>query len=362
MRVGHLRSSEFFGGPERGILGQCRNMVGPSFTCLSFIRGDGGNAFLDRCRQHGVEAMGIPEAGVGDFRVVGRIRRLAKELKLDVLVSHDYKSNLMGILALKGTPVRHIRHFRGYTWESRKVLFYNWIDRQCMRRMPVVLAVSARSAEILAGDGVPPNIITVVPNAIEGEKLVAADLQRSIAGDRPFRLVAAGRLSLEKGYDVLVRALAMVPPAKKLVVDVYGEGPELQRLETMVGELGIGDRITFKGFVDDVLPRLRTADAMVLPSRSEGMPNILLEAWSQKTAVISTAVGGVPEMIHHDGLGLVCPPENPEAMAEKLSWACENHDALLAMGEAGYREVQARYTYAVQSAMLMDIYTGKAGG
>lgn len=360
MRIGHLRASEFFGGPERGIVGQCLNMSGPQFHCLSFVRAGGGNPFLDRCAAEGIAVRAIPERGLGDFGVVGRIRNAVIELDLDVLVSHEYKSNVMATLALRGTRAAHVRHFRGFTWENPKVRFYNWIDRQCMRRMDRILAVSAGSADILAGYGIPREHVTVVPNAIEAAKLAGAALQRQARPDGPLRLVAAGRLSPEKGQDVLARALALLPPDVDLVVDVYGDGPEQAALERQIADLGIGARMMLRGFVDDVLPILRDADGMVLPSRSEGMPNILLESWSQKAPVISTSVGGVPEMVDDRVTGLMCPPEDPQALAAQLAWAAGHRGEFAAMGDAGHDVVRTRYTYDAQAALLDRIYSEAA--
>lgn len=362
VRVGHLRGSEFFGGPERAIIGQCVNMAGPEFTCLSFVRGGAPNAFLEHCAAAGIATCPVPERGAGDFAVVGRIRQAIRDLELDVIVSHEYKSNVMATLAVRGTRAGHIRHFRGFTWESAKVRFYNWIDTQCMKRMARVLAVSSRSAEILAGLGVRRDAVTVVPNAIEATKLVGEDSRRQPRPERPLSLVAAGRLSPEKGQDVLVRALALVPGDVALHVDVFGDGPDEEAIRRLIAELGVQERITLRGFVDDVLPLLREADGMVLPSRSEGMPNILLEAWSQRCPVISTTVGGVPEMVEPGASGLLCPPESPAELADRLTWAARHRDELAAMGDEGYRTVRTRYTYDAQARILDGIYREAAGG
>jgi glycosyltransferase involved in cell wall biosynthesis len=199
--------------------------------------------------------------------------------------------------------------------------------------------------------------IRVVPNAIETEKLVADEFQRTIPTDRPISIVAAGRLSFEKGYDILVRAIAIIknqtPP---FVVSVYGEGPQLGELVETATSLGVADRILFKGFADNMLPVFRESDFMVLPSRSEGMPNVILEAWSQKLGVVSAAVGGVPEMIVHGVGGLLAEPDNSESLAEQLCRAINNRDEMIRFGEVGYQLVQTRYSYQKQSKLLGQLY------
>ncbi len=330
----HLRSSEFFGGPERAIIGQCTGMKDHVFTCVSFIRGGVHNDFLKTARQNGIDTAELHEAFAGDLRVVGQLRKIVEERNADIVVCHDYKANFFGLRALKHSNVRQVAHFRGVTTEDRKVRLYNLINKHLLRRIPLVLTVSERSGKFLQELGVPSAHIRVVPNAIESAKLVAADFRREIPDNRPVRIVAAGRLSYEKGYDVLLRAVAniheTVPPFK---IFIYGHGPEDDRLKRMAEELKITSCIEFCGFVDAILPILHDSDWLILPSRSEGMPNILLEAWSQKLGALSTAVGGVPEMIEHRQSGLLSPPDNPNVLGDQIRYALENPECMIEYGE-----------------------------
>ena len=356
MKIGHLRSASFFGGPERAILGQCLNMPGPAFHCLSFTRAGLENPFLERCRDLDVAATPIPEWGPGDPRAVFKLRAATRRLDLDLLVSHDYQAHVFANLALSGQKTAHVRHFRGFTWEDRKVRLYNAIDAWCLRRMKRIITVSRRSAEILGEMGVAREKIIVVPNAIEDHKLAPADFHRARDPEAPLLFISAGRLSYEKGYDVLLEAMALVTGDRPHHVDVYGEGPEQTRLEKQAHDLGVADRITFRGFIDDVLPALRKADCMVLPSRTEGMPNILLEAWSQKLGSVATAVGGIPEMITERESGLICPPEDPAALASCMDEVLNDPGIALTCGDGGYETVRHRYSYSVQSQLLAEVY------
>lgn len=353
----HLRSSEFFGGPERAIIGQCTNVKGYNFTVASFHRGDTENVFLHKAEETALPTARITDAFAGDFRVVGQIKRLIRETKADILVCHDYKANFFGWIATRGSGIKLIAHFRGYTWEDKKVKFYNAVNAWMLRRMKTVLAVSEKSSRILQSMGVPENVIRVIPNAIEDYKLVLPDWPREVAEGKTLIGVCAGRLSAEKGQDVLVRAAASIKEkAPAFRIDIYGHGPEEVRLKKMTEELGVSDNIRFCGFVDNILPILKESDFMILPSRSEGMPNILLEAWSQKLAVISTTVGGVPEMIEDGVNGALSPPEDPERLGKVLLKMLQNRPELAKLGETGYETVRARYSYTVQGNLLKNIY------
>lgn len=353
----HLRSTGFFGGPERAILGQCLSQSDFDFVCASFVRGDAPNTFLEKANQAGLETARIVDSFAGDFRVIRQIRQLLKRTGTSLLVSHDYKANFFGRLAVQGSGVRQIAHFRGRTAEDQKVRLYNFIDGILLRRMSRVLAVSEKSGQYLEDIGVSAEAISIVPNAIENEKLAPVDFHRQADPDRPRRLVAAGRLSYEKGYDVLLDAVALIHnQAPSFTLHIYGHGLEEKGLKESADRLGITDVILFEGFVDDILPVFRQSDFLVLPSRSEGMPNVILEAWSQKLGVLSTTVGGVPEMITHGSSGLMVPPENPEALAEQLLVALANPEEMIHYGQAGYQLVQDKYNYHKQALLLKDIY------
>ncbi len=360
MNILHLRSSEFFGGPERAILGQCRTMTDAAFICASFVRRGEDNPFLAKARQYGLETAAIAESFAGDWRVIGRLQSLIKEKAIDLIVSHDYKGNFFGRKAARQCRIAHIAHFRGITREDKKVQLYNFIDKHTLRKLPCVLTVSQKSKNILEKMGVESGKIQVVFNAIESSKLAEPTFMREIDSSRPFRFIAAGRLSHEKGYDVLLRACALVKNAfTNFRVDIYGHGPEEANLKSMTDSLNLKEFIYFKGFVDDVLPVLKAADALVLPSRSEGMPNIVLEAWSQKLGVVSTAVGGVPEMIINDTGGLTCPPENPAALSEIMLRAIKHPNETIKFGTDGYHLVQTAYTFERQAEILRKIYQGQ---
>ncbi len=354
----HLRSSEFFGGPERAIIGQCTNVKGYNYTVVSFIRKNAENKFLQEARKAGLQTAEIHDAFAGDFRVIGQLKKLLKNLNANILVCHDYKSNFFVRFAIRGTGVRQIAHFRGYTWEDKKVKFYNSINALMLRRMPLVLAVSEKSSKILQSMGVSQSKIEVIPNAIEDFKLIGDDFQRKVVSSKTIVGICAGRLSSEKGQDILIRAAAFIKDRfPDFRIDIYGHGPEEKKLKEMTAELSVTAQIRFCGFVDNILPVLKEADFMILPSRSEGMPNILLEAWSQKLAVISTAVGGVPEMITDGINGILVEPEKPELLGESLLKLLQNPAKLELYGDVGYDMVKRKYSYSVQAELLKEVYS-----
>ena len=287
--------------------------------------------------------------------MVSRLIRVVRRHDIDLLVSHDYKANLFGYLAARRCRVAQIAHFRGRTAEDTKVKLYNYIDWKTLRRIPLILVVSAPSKELLVKHDIPAERIEVVFNAIECRPL--EEVPAKGRPGRPLQVVAAGRLSREKGHDVLLRAVAGIKDdAPPFEVSLYGHGPEEVNIRRMIAELGLQSVVRLCGFVDDIKPVFREADLMVLPSRSEGMPNVILEAWSQGLGVLSTAVGGVPDMIVDSDSGLLASPDDPVALGEKLLAALADPGRLQQFGERGYEIVREQYNYERQAELLTSIY------
>lgn len=158
-----------------------------------------------------------------------------------------------------------------------------------------VVASSARMRDELLGMKVSNEKICILPNPVDVQSLRrAAEPARRVAG-KGLRFVAVGRLVPQKGFDRLIDALAEMP--EDCHCTILGEGPERERLILQTRQRGVEDRILFQGFVDNPAPWISGADAFLMPSRFEGMPNSALEALALGTPVIATPeAGGLAEV------------------------------------------------------------------
>ncbi len=356
LRIAHIRASEFYGGPERAILGQCMNHKEYHFCCISFTRGGQKNDFLEKARSNDIDIFRLKERFLADFLPIFELKKIIKKEKIGILVSHDYKSCFYSMIVSRVTGIKHVRHFRGFTNEDLKVKFYNKLDILMMKRVETILAVSEKSAQILAGLGVDVEKITVVPNAIDSASLVDLNFTRKKNSDN-IKFICGGRLSFEKGYDLLINAIKLLnAKVANYKVDIYGDGPEHRNITNLINDNNLQDRVELKGFVNDIKPIMKQADCLILPSRSEGMPNIVLEAWSQKLAVVSMAVGGVPEMVSNNVDGIICEAGDIDQLAEALLKIIDGSVDPVELGEAGYHKVKDRYSYAAQNRILQQHY------
>jgi glycosyltransferase involved in cell wall biosynthesis len=180
-----------------------------------------------------------------------------------------------------------------------------WAYRRWYPRADLVFCQHRRTEAELRDDfGVPAARIAALPNPVPVAALRAAAASPLRVPGRGLRLVAAGRLNRQKGFDRLVQLFADLPADSHLTI--YGEGGERDALEAQIDRLGLAPRITLAGFTEGLPAALAGADACVIASRWEGLPNVALEALAVGTPVIATPEsGGIAELAEAAAPGAV---------------------------------------------------------
>jgi glycosyltransferase involved in cell wall biosynthesis len=194
---------------------------------------------------------------------------------------------------------------------DRRLAALRGLRTASLRRARRVVVPSRYLAEIAGGWGLDRSRIEVLVNPAPP----ARDVPPGELADGT--LVFVGRLTSQKALPVALRAIASVDGARLVIV---GDGPERGSLERLTEELGLGDRVAFEGARprDDVLRTLAGARAAVLSSEWENLPHAAVEALSVGTPVVSTAVGGVPEVVHDGENGLLVPAGDVDALADAM--------------------------------------------
>jgi glycosyltransferase involved in cell wall biosynthesis len=214
-----------------------------------------------------------------------------------------------------------------------------WIYPRCAAIVAVSHGVAADVREVSPPSG---GRLTVIHNPVYTDALrqrAIASLSKTHATP-PFRLVALGRLSFEKGFDVLIRAMPVVISIHDAYLDIYGEGVERHLLQALIEELHMEDRILLRGNTLDPLDAISGGDVFVFPSRNEGFGVALVEALScGKQIVASDCPHGPAEILSHGLFGQLVEPESPEALAHAISLSLSGKvrfdpDALRARAES----------------------------
>ncbi len=182
--------------------------------------------------------------------------------------------------------------------------------------------------------------------------------------DAPVRFLSVGRAVEKKGLDTLLDALALLPPALHWHWTHIAGGPLLDDLRSQTARLSLDDRVTFLGKQAQtrVLQEYGDSDLFVLPCRiasdgdRDGLPNVIVEAQSQRLPVVSTPISGIPELIENDTNGLLVPPNEPQPLARALERLARDPALRTQLGKAGEKRVRRDFDAAREIDTLLDLF------
>jgi glycosyltransferase involved in cell wall biosynthesis len=246
----------------------------------------------------------------------------------------------------------------GILRDGKHHMAYRW-----MRRMPnAVFAVSEQVRQYTIDvDGVPADRVKTVYNGLNLSKL-SAGLKES--EQDLLRVGTVGNIRFVKGHDIFIDAVALI--AKKFpstMFEIAGgvlEAEYYSRLQAAIAAEGLTGRIVFRGPVVDVATYLKTLDIFVLPSRSEGFSNAIIEAMAASLPVVATDVGGNAEAVEDGVTGWIVEPNNAERLAAALTLLLGNPDQAKAMGRAGRTRVEENFTTEAMMRRITSVYSSLA--
>ena len=238
-----------------------------------------------------------------------------------------------------------------------------------LRQADVIVAMSTQSMHELAGIGYPMARILVTPNGIrlpEHEAAVSPHNNAPVSGSHSgCRLLFVGRLDPQKGLPDVLHALhnvanSAVPSAVSL--DIAGGGDEQARIESMIREQGLVDRVRLLGHVEGIQERMVGYDALVLPSYGEGNSNVILEAMAAGLPVISTRVGGTPMLVGNAGARLLHEPGDVGTLAKLIADVVRDADLRRSVGDAMRMRAQEMFDIRVVASRYRAAYELLAQG
>jgi glycosyltransferase involved in cell wall biosynthesis len=195
---------------------------------------------------------------------------------------------------------------------------------------------------------VPRHKITVIANGI------ASDAAGHPPQDRDPTLIAAiGRMAPEKGFDVLIEAMAQLQGIQLLLI---GEGPERVQLDRQAKELGVSSAVRFMGWSDDPWSIRPLPALLVVPSRRDAAPLVILEAMREGVPVVASRVGGIPEQVVDKTTGLLVEPDDPSALAESIRTLLADPETLESMSQHALSRIEEVFSLQVMVSRYLDVY------
>lgn len=337
------------GGAERVILRILGRLSRDKFVPVLLVLEDKGEYRSEVPRDVRVLNCGRYGAGGRWIWLRNFVQGVRKE-KPDVIVSFLWFTNVVAILCrfLSRVPCRLILSERSTILGSREGILNELIRRFSIRFLyPVadrVIPNSQGLREQLTGRyRLPAGKVTVIQNPLDIEEILVKAEEGGQVDARPDDLpvvLGIGRLSREKGFDLLIGAVAKTTRPFRLVL--LGEGPSGKSLRDVAGRLGVADRVEFVGFQANPYAWLRRSAVFVLPSRYEGFPNSLLEAMALGVPCIATRCPTGPEEIVTDGEdGLLVPVEDCGALAAAIDRLLGDPALRERLGDAARETVRA---------------------
>ena len=377
IRVLAIMEASSVTGPAKNLIQFCnwtqsaeaRNSgVNLSVAIATFSRdpdGDGqGNAFVQTARAQAIEVHIIRERFAFDRRILLRLGNLIDTFRPDLVQTHNVKSGFVYSRLNPRPRIPWIAFQHGYTVPDLKMRVYNQLDRLTLRSADRVVTVCQAFVSRLQAFGVKPDRIRILHNSIQPPPPVSVSDQlqlRRELGLTPEDTVFLniGRFSKEKGHADMLKALSLVrlnnpELAWKLVL--VGTGPEGANLERLSAQLGLTDRIVIAGFRPLVTPFFAISSLFVLPSHSEGSPNVLLEAMAARLPIVATRTGGTPEIATDEKTALLVNVRNPEAMANAIGRLMSEPTLQQRLRDAAYTHVTDRFSPDHYRSALVNIY------
>lgn len=294
--------------------------------------------------------------------------RLGRRRQFDIIHVHwPVPHALFGWAARAGSarPPKLIAHFYSVEvrWVQHSLPLLRGFLRRAIETADRVVAISTSTAAVIRA--IAPVPIEVIPYAVDLPQ--PAD-RIPVAGSTPRALTVlyVGRLSERKGVRYLVDAVAALADQLRPRLVIIGDGPERPALEAQVQTLGIGDRVTFRGWVSpgDLDHAYATADVFVLPAvvdargDTEGLGMVLLEAMTYRVPVISTPLGGITDIVEQDRTGLLVPPNDAPALAAAIATLAADPARAERLALAGQEFARRNFSWDGVLAQWRALYAG----
>jgi glycosyltransferase involved in cell wall biosynthesis len=348
LKVLQFICSTGFYGAERWILALCKNTAKEDCVYSLVVTDEENSKDLElvkHFKRDCGEATALPMSNKFDLSVVGKLADHIKQNNIDIIHTHGYKSDILGMLAAKkaGIPVVVTPH--GFeNAEDFKLRAFIWLGCQSMRFADKVVPLSPALMKDVKGFGVKPSKLAYVQNGVDLSEVEYARDNLPANPKTKFRVGFIGQMISRKNIKDLLDVFASVHAKRENVELVFlGDGDERVMLEEYAGTLSCNNDIHFLGYRDDRLAYLKSFDVFAMTSTLEGIPRCLMEACAMGIPVVSYDIDGVDQLITHNETGLLAPLKDKEKLEALFLEVFDRPEDAQKLGQKAIEYVNKHY-------------------
>lgn len=354
----HIIAPSPVGGAESVVrsLAAAQQDCGARVTVAAIVSPGERVPLVDDLRESCIDTREVVVAARGYLKERRALAAICGSAAPSVVHSHGYRPDIVDAVYLRRSGVPIVTTAHGFTGGGVRNRFYEWLQRRAYAQFDAVAAVSQPLYDRL-GPVVASHRLHLVPNAYHGGTLLSRDAARASLGipGNVFVVGWVGRLSREKGTDVLLDSLADVNVPESVHAAIIGDGPELTALRRQSIRLQLEHRLYWHARVRDARRFFTAFDAFVLSSRTEGTPMVLFEAMAAGVPIVATRVGGVPDVLPPGTASLVMA-ESPSQLAVAIRTTFVERAAAAAHARAARVRLATEYGVGAWAARYQAIY------
>ena len=369
--IAHIRDSGGIFGAERVILTIGKNIEKNYKIILICLRSPDGKSDLlkKKAEEIGIEVISVDVNRKFDISSIKKIRNILKYYHVKILHSHDFKSNLYGVIASMNLGIKRILTAGGTTRDSLTKKFYVYMDETfTYRYFDYIVAVSREICDKLLKKNIHKEKVVIIENGID-ESLYEVTTNKTYENDplpidntkKVFAVI--GRLFPDKAHRYFIEAFSDIKNIYTASVAlIIGEGPSEEEIRNQITDLKLGDSVFLCGVRKDMRYVYKSIDYLVLPSLTEGLPYVLLEAMLFKVPVLATNVGAIPDIIINGVTGYLVPPGDVPSLKCGMENLLNDPEKAREMSNEGYKIIKEKYSARRMAEDYRRLYSSLISG
>ncbi len=350
----HTEASPGWGGQEIRILSEASAFAKRGFHLL--IACQPGSHLERQAQRRGLTTRPVAMRGAVDLRACWRLRQLMRIEDVDLVHTHSSVDAWLAGFAAKSLhlPVVRSRHVSIPVKRRRNFVYNTLCDR--------IISSGEAIREVLITAGVDSDKIVAIPAGVDTAQfhptVSGAAVQREFGLNGPV-IGTVAMLRRSKGHRVLLQAIPAILRSEPRAVFLWvGDGIGRAELQQEVAAAGFQAKVHITGFREDVPACLAAMDVVVLPSiKSDGVPQVILQALAMRKSVVASAIGGIPEVIQHRHTGVLVPPNDHEALAEAVVQVLRDPESAATWAQGGRQLIDTHYALEYMIDRTAAVYT-----